>query len=929
MSSSGVREIEDLVNEALQLPHSLQKRQLLDRALILTHELGEELLEFDVRYHITSCAAHTGDTDAQLSNFAWCLAKYDEDPLVFGSQTTATNRNLLWQFKWMISPLDSSPVFSLAQSEAMLDDMEDHYRRANLGMSGVVMERYAHAWSVGDMDKARLLRAEHLATPRDSHSDCIACVQSTLARFAVSNDEEDLALTLLDEILEKNMTCLDEPGNVLAHTAITQLRAGRLEGGLDAHLTSYRKARDNPDRIGTITEALKFCAVTGNEARGLNILERHLPWLVHDQLNEKAQMSMLGACGVLLDAVTRAGYGEQVIRGTENPVLEQFFGGHVGPWMATELAEACWSAAHKLGEAFNARNGNTSASDGLAATKALLDEHYDLPIKTHTFLIPSTPAEPTSPQEWLDYAEVLVYAGLYSESREAALKALDGEAKLKTFALSLAIGASLKLEDDHSAHTWMSLRQEIMIANNRLEEAQSEERLGLDLYRSTPESIPALKAEIERLEAGGAGFALGTVLRSLGNTYLTCGESEEEYRLALQYFEASRELVHPEILANLLWGMVATHVRLDENLTALEICEQIQELELTVGDKAALYSGFAALLADQGRYTQAIQYADEVLRIYSMYGVNTAVVSKASLAASLYHDMQRFDDELTRLRTGLQAAVNAELPTRELRCRIGTALANSGHGKEAVEYLWEALGEAENDTPAEKAAICGPLGWAFEVANEPGRAVNTYRTAAAYWAEADRPFAAAENYCRQANVLRWFNAHKEACQSYDMALEALEDNDNICCIQVDILHGRGLSKSQIEDSGAIEDIDLALALSTDHQSPAEINNLLEAKAQILGNLDHDDEAVALFLQASDKYDDLGDHDGAARNEHFAALTLVKSGKSESGVDLWHQARKREITNLNLRRSILVKLAETLDSLGRDSQAAEIRGLLNE
>ncbi|MDR1237865.1 MAG: hypothetical protein LBK28_06470, partial [Propionibacteriaceae bacterium] len=296
-------EIIDLFQQIDQMYWSPQERRLIDKAVELSREIGDEELEYQARMRLTASAAQLGDTDSMLTSFAWCLAKYDSDPVRFAVDLENNAADLLWHFKWMVGALDRNSMFALAQNEAMLDDMEEHYRRAGLGLSGVITARFAHSWRTGQLERAKELRSLLNSTPRDSHSHCDACGRSQLAEFAFELGEEEETLRLVDEIVEGGYSCGEEPEGALAATLLAKLRAGRLEDARADHSRSYRLARTNPDRIGIVADNIAFCAITNNEARGLAMVERHIGWLAHDPLDEGGHFRLLLAIGSVLEAV--------------------------------------------------------------------------------------------------------------------------------------------------------------------------------------------------------------------------------------------------------------------------------------------------------------------------------------------------------------------------------------------------------------------------------------------------------------------------------------------------------------------------------------------------------------------------------------------------------------------------------------------------
>ena len=398
---------DDLLDQGDELWYGPQERALIDEAVALADEIDDDLLRYRARMRLTNSATFTGDTDTQLSAFAWCLAMYDKDPQRFASEG-----DILWQYKWMIGALDGSPIFSLSQAEEMLDDMETHYRRAGLGTYAVIDARWNHAWYTGDLDRAVILRDQLLATPRDDHSDCEACTRCAFAGFALDLGDEAEALRLVDEMVNGNYrgrhSCAEEPECALSKVLIPMLHVGQFDEARAAHTRSYRLARNNPDLIAVVARHLQFCAVTGNEARGLAMVERHLRWLVHDSLGDEGRLLFLLGVAVLLTAVARAGHGDEIIRSAASADLVVVFGEHEGQWRADELADSAWLAAQRIADAFDARNGNMFVSGRIAGARALLDEHYDVPIYSDAFLdAPPAPAQPADAEGMAERAQLL------------------------------------------------------------------------------------------------------------------------------------------------------------------------------------------------------------------------------------------------------------------------------------------------------------------------------------------------------------------------------------------------------------------------------------------------------------------------------------------------------------------------------------------
>jgi len=938
----------ELLAQGRRTPHGPVQRNLFDQALALAQEAGDEQLEYEIRYWLTDCACMTGDTDTELTSFVWCLARHDADPERFPLERTDGYAGLLWQFKWMIGALDGSPIFSLAQCEAMLADMEKRYRQAGAGLSGVYISRFNHAWSTGQIEQARYYRGLLNATPRDRYSDCEACTHATLAHFAALTGEKELALKLVDEMTDRGLRCSEEPERVLAHTLLAKLRAGRLNDARNAHMWAYRMSRNNPNLVGAVGDHMQFCAITGNEARGLAMVERHLPWLVHDALNEDGQLGMLQSIGLVLESVVRAGYGEQAVRGAEAPVFERFFGSHEGAWTVADLAPVVWAAAGRLAAAFDTRNGNSYVSGQVGVTRALLDEHYDVPIVTDVFAPPApVRREPATPQGWLDRAEMLAYADADVEARDAARQVLDGgTAEQRAQAWGIVIRATLRLDGEAPASELLPERDAVKRELGWTAEAESEQRTGLAGYGpGTPDEVAVLEAERERLQST-PGPALASVEICLGAAIGNgaaglSGEAQTDaVRRAAGLFEAASRHAEsrPARHATALRGWAQTQAMLGDLPKALDLAEQALALKPSDGERALILGLEARMMGGLGRFEEGTRLADDAVAIYADYGMLGGVADIGSLAAALCHETGRYTDEVSRLRYALSATEQLEQPTQPLRSRLGPALVNSGHPQEGVEFLWQVLQEQEaaEASPDDRARTCGELAWGFEVSRNYSNAVWMYGQAADRWRAAEQPVSAADLLRRKGNVLRWVEAYDKALEAYDQAWELVADRDEPV-LKIAILEGRGLDKAGLGDQTAAQDIDQAIDLARTGEEPLalKIASLTESKGRALVRLKQADQAVPCFLQAADGFSAAGELASAAQAEHFAALTLVDLNRADDAVALWHQglahvdqALSNGAAAQDLRSSMLVKLSEALDHAGRTSEAAAVRALMD-
>ncbi|MDR2453281.1 MAG: hypothetical protein LBD51_01745 [Bifidobacteriaceae bacterium] len=526
-------EILALLGRIDQTPAGPEEFALTKQAVEMARLAEDEDLEYQARVRLTSSASHNGDTDTQLSSFAWCLAKHDSDPRRFPSGIGGP-ADLMWQYKWMPGALRRSTAFSLDQIEALLDDFEDHYRKAGLGVHAVIAKRFGQAWGTGQIERAKHWREILAATPRDSHSDCEACSLSAEAGFAAAWGQDDEMLRLIDEMVERDLRCVDQPAAALASALAPMLRAGRFEDAKAAHARSYALLRQSRGNLSAMADHLVFCSITGNLARALRLAERHLPSLAGNPLDESSRLDALAALGVVFESLERAGQGQRPVRGAERPEVAAALGLEAGPGgpavrTASDLAGKAWAAAAALAAAFDARNGNSYISDKVAATRALLDQPYDLPLEAGSWAPPppAPPAEPTDLPGLLDMAYSASGANLHQLQETYARRALElatlpppdaappgsaeppaaqapgwavgkTPAELRLVAHSALIAALAAQDREAEAEAALAERLAYTRSLGREAEAEVEALAGLALFR--PGSPHAIRVALERAQ---------------------------------------------------------------------------------------------------------------------------------------------------------------------------------------------------------------------------------------------------------------------------------------------------------------------------------------------------------------------------------------------------------------------------------------------
>ncbi|MFI1420886.1 hypothetical protein ACH4VX_23480 [Streptomyces sp. NPDC020731] len=301
--------------------------------------------------------------------FARLLTLFDEQPDVFDDRLRHT---LFWRFKWVANALRALPEIPLASLRQWLTEMRDRYEKAGLGLQPYYGQAYQLAAHIGE-DTA-LAYELWAGRTRTRLSDCEACEICERALYHLAAGDDARALRTWEPVLAGKESCQEEPARSFSYALLPLLRTGRTDEARELHLAGYRGCRRNPSMSGEVGRHLEFCALTGNEARGLELLAENRN-LFDEVDSPREQFDFLTGVEVLLQRVEHLGHGELPAAG---------FTGRT--WTATGLRAEVRERADDLAARFDARNGTTAHADRRRARldRAPLLDALELTLRTRT-----------------------------------------------------------------------------------------------------------------------------------------------------------------------------------------------------------------------------------------------------------------------------------------------------------------------------------------------------------------------------------------------------------------------------------------------------------------------------------------------------------------------------------------------------------------
>ncbi|RZB15525.1 tetratricopeptide repeat protein [Streptomyces sp. F001] len=329
-------------------PEGPARNARAEQLLAEAEKLGIPLAVIEVLGHQLKVYNYSSEKDKMFVPFARLLRMWDERPEDFDEYET---HSLHWVFKWMSAGMLDQPHIPLASIEKWLGEMEHRYRLAGHSERAVRSAEFSVAAHVGDVQRAERAYAAWLAADRDRMADCHACELQGQGWWQVERGADAEALKLWGPVLDGEFTCAHEPHTTLASSLVPLLRLGRLDEARAHHLRGFRLVRAMESMRGAYADHVEFCTLTGNEARGLELLAER-PAYFTDTGHPRSRMEFMSVVSLLMDRLTELGLGDQQVPGPAGRT-----------WNARELAAHARAEALALAARFDQRNGTSHVSE--------------------------------------------------------------------------------------------------------------------------------------------------------------------------------------------------------------------------------------------------------------------------------------------------------------------------------------------------------------------------------------------------------------------------------------------------------------------------------------------------------------------------------------------------------------------------------------
>jgi tetratricopeptide (TPR) repeat protein len=368
-----VEEIIEELQALYQVPASRAKTERLEDLARRAKETGDQHLEAQVLLDVSRGYEYGAEGEKLPLALGRLLRLADQYPAEVGVLV----RSIHWQLKWMTEGMIRNPAVPLETVYRWLEELESRYRQQGYSLRPVLADRSDLAQLLGDEAAASAAMEASIAARRDQMCDCLACERNSWGTWREWLGDDEGALEHWGPVLNGTNRCSEEPHRVLSYALLSLIRVGRFDEARSAFLRGYPMVKGNINLMPSVGRHIEFCALTGNEARGLEILAEHSAWLADTQVDTIRRLDFLEGVTVLLRRLHAFGHGDLAVGGS---------------FTVATLRDSCEAEIREICLLYDKRNGTSALSDRVTARLARQPLVDHLPLGLPSRLPAAAPA---------------------------------------------------------------------------------------------------------------------------------------------------------------------------------------------------------------------------------------------------------------------------------------------------------------------------------------------------------------------------------------------------------------------------------------------------------------------------------------------------------------------------------------------------------
>jgi tetratricopeptide (TPR) repeat protein len=711
-----------------------------------------------------------------------------------------------------------------------LDEMQRRWDEGGYSPHAVFAHRHRLATHLGDDDAAAKWYEQWCSAPTDELSDCAGCDASSKALYLAELGRDEEAIALGEPVLDGSSICTEQPRDMLTTLLLPYLRTGRLDEARDAHRRAYRLHRPLRSDLGSIADHLEFCALTGNEGRGVEILTRHLAWLDAPP-TPHAAMSFAAAGALLLRRAREAGLRvAPVLRPRAEGRPEMYA---AAPALAAELAELALDLAAR----FDARNG-TDQQTGL--------------VRQRLDAVPWLEYLPLSPTEPVRRLASTVDTGLVKSTVD--IGALDDiiAADRPDSLLDLAEEYLRRGRRERAYAAWHAFDERYAAAPlTPLQRGRRADGHGVEAANTDalPEAETAWRSALLLFAEAGDELRRQSTRGRIGRAMCASGRGSDGLPMVEE--AAAYLLAHagPDRWAGALAAVATAHLYVGRPHEAMALLDRAEEYLASCMDPYApahLAVQRAQCLGALGRMEEARTAAEEAAQVSRACGFDEGVAHANMMAGFAAEQLGDSDGAVDAYDRAIAAATDPDL-LRRVRTQRAGLLAGSARAAEVIEDLIAAVTERT------------------AAADGDGAARARHGLAVAYL-NADRPLDCAD-VAEEALVCLGAEVQPER--------SIVDDDDEAVSHAMSIRHLLATAYQRLgQPDEAIIQLDLVGAECARQANPSGVGQIAEEVADILDKLDRDAAAAKRYLVAAEAFHSAEQRVDEFRNRRQHATSLL-------------------------------------------------------
>ncbi|MEU7995075.1 YbjN domain-containing protein [Micromonospora sp. NPDC049060] len=340
--------------DARDTPDGEARSTELERIAAHADATGDDRTALAARFALIEAYLLHGQRWRLVEPVRRCLATVERRPDLLAADQAEPLRRYR---RYAVEALLGSPRVGLDQARAMLDDLA---ARAADDPAVVAELRCRIADHLGDEPTARQWYDRWSTADPGPVGGCPDCAAARRAELLAGWGDHRAALAALPDSPHGGGDCTEQPERTLVAGLLSWLRTGQPEQAAEAHVRAYRRHRQEQAAFPLLATHLRWCALAGHPARGVDVLAEQLPRL--DRPHDDLSAMEFAAAGALVCALAvEAGLGGRTVH---RPAY--------GVRPAAELDVATLGAtllgvATALAGSFDARNGTGHQSGRIAS----------------------------------------------------------------------------------------------------------------------------------------------------------------------------------------------------------------------------------------------------------------------------------------------------------------------------------------------------------------------------------------------------------------------------------------------------------------------------------------------------------------------------------------------------------------------------------